>query len=194
MELLHLHLKIGKFQTWFASAISCRTHILSQSANHVDGVVVDDDQWSEIWWQMRNECWWWFARVHGGHKLVDPFDDMKKVKVGSLDDMEVERVRSSGEACFGCGRCESGVKWWGTNVETTPIKLVRGYLTPHLQNPPPIDVHLCHLALSRNPTASRFYQETPLPPPAPPLLSLMFVDQHFQESVSLLWCSLSCSF
>jgi hypothetical protein len=125
---------------------------------------------------------------------VDPFDDMKKVKVGSLDDMEVERVRSSGEACFGCGRCESGVKWWGTNVETTPIKLVRGYLTPHLQNPPPIDVHLCHLALSRNPTASRFYQETPLPPPAPPLLSLMFVDQHFQESVSLLWCSLSCSF
>ncbi len=118
---------------------------------------------------------------------MDLFDDMKKVKVGSLDDMEVERVRSSGKACFGCGRCESGVKWWGT-IETTPIELVRGYLTPHLQNPPPIDVHLCHLALLRNPTP--FYQETPLPPP----LSLMFVDQHFQESLSLLWRSLSCSF
>jgi len=41
---------------------------------------------------------------------VDSFDDMKKVKVGSLDDMEVERVRSSGEDCFGCGRHESGIK------------------------------------------------------------------------------------
>jgi hypothetical protein len=36
---------------------------------------------------------------------------MKKVKVGSLDDMEVERVRSNGEAYIGCGRLESGVKW-----------------------------------------------------------------------------------
>jgi hypothetical protein len=124
IKFIHLHLKIGKFQTWFASTISCRTHISSQSANHVvdhvDGVVVDDDRWSEIWQQMQNECQRWFARVDGGHKLVDLFDDMKKVKVGSLDNLEVERVRSSGEACFGCGRHESGVKWWGTDVETTP--------------------------------------------------------------------------
>jgi hypothetical protein len=40
---------------------------------------------------------------------VDPFNGMKKVKVGSLDDMEVKRVGSSGGACFGCGRCESGL-------------------------------------------------------------------------------------
>jgi len=45
---------------------------------------------------------------------------MGKVKVGSLDDMEVERMGSSGGACFGGGRCESGVRWWGTDAETTP--------------------------------------------------------------------------
>jgi hypothetical protein len=46
--------------------------------------------------------------------------DMEKVNVGSLDDMEVERMGSSGGACLGRGRCESGVRWWGTDAETTP--------------------------------------------------------------------------
>jgi hypothetical protein len=46
-------------------------------------------------------------------------NDMEKVKVGSLDDMEVKRMGSSGRACFGCGRHESGVRWWGTDAETT---------------------------------------------------------------------------
>ncbi len=45
--------------------------------------------------------------------------DMEKAKVGSLDDMEVERMGSSDGACFGRGRCESGVRWWGTDADTT---------------------------------------------------------------------------
>ncbi len=46
-------------------------------------------------------------------------NDMEKAKVESQDDMEVERMGSSGRACFGRGRCESGVRWWGTDIETT---------------------------------------------------------------------------
>jgi hypothetical protein len=34
--------------------------------------------------------------------------------------MDVASMRFSGEASLGCGRCESGVKWWGSDVETTP--------------------------------------------------------------------------
>jgi len=45
---------------------------------------------------------------------------MEKAKVGSLDDMEVERIGSSDRACFGCGRHESAVRRWGTDAETMP--------------------------------------------------------------------------
>jgi len=55
-----------------------------------------------------------------GYELVGLSSDMEKVNVGSLDDMEVERMGSSGGACLGRGRCESGVRWWGTDAETTP--------------------------------------------------------------------------
>lgn len=47
-------------------------------------------------------------------------NDMENEKVGSLDDMEVERMGSSGRVWFGRGRHESGVRWWGTDAETTP--------------------------------------------------------------------------
>jgi hypothetical protein len=47
---------------------------------------------------------------------------MEKVKVVSQDDMVLEKVRSSGEAYFGCGRHESGVRWCGTNVKITSEK------------------------------------------------------------------------
>ncbi len=47
------------------------------------------------------------------------FDDMERVKVGSLDDMDAKMVGSGGGACFGHGRHESGVKWWSMDVEIT---------------------------------------------------------------------------
>jgi hypothetical protein len=58
--------------------------------------------------------------VDGRRKLVGLSNDMEKAKVGSLDDMEVERIGSSDRACFGCGRHESAVRRWGTDVETMP--------------------------------------------------------------------------
>jgi hypothetical protein len=115
--------KKWKFQTWFVNTISYSIHTLLQNANHatdhVNGVVVDDNRWSEVWQQMWNECWWWSVGVDGGWKLVGLSIDMEKAKVGSLDDMEVERMGSSDGACFGRGRCESGVRWWGTDADTT---------------------------------------------------------------------------
>ncbi len=33
---------------------------------------------------------------------------------------------SSGGACLGRGRCESGVRWWGTDAETTPGRARQG--------------------------------------------------------------------
>ncbi len=45
-------------------------------------------------------------------------NDMEKAKVASPDDMEVEWMGFSGKACFGRGRCESGVRWWGRDAET----------------------------------------------------------------------------
>jgi hypothetical protein len=36
----------------------------------------------------------------------------------SLNDMDVASMGFSGEACFGRGRRESGVKWRGSDVET----------------------------------------------------------------------------
>ncbi len=42
--------------------------------------------------------------------------------MGSLDDMDAKKVGSGGEACFGHGRRESGVKWWGMDVEITSNK------------------------------------------------------------------------
>jgi len=58
--------------------------------------------------------------VDGGRKLVGPSDDMEKVKVGSLDDMDIETIGPSGRACSRHGRHESGVRWWGTNAKTAP--------------------------------------------------------------------------
>jgi len=57
--------------------------------------------------------------VDGGQKLVGPYDEMEKVKVGSHDDMVFKRVGSSGGAYFGCGRCENGAKWWGMDTKIT---------------------------------------------------------------------------
>jgi hypothetical protein len=51
---------------------------------------------------------------------VGPSDDMEKVKVGSLDDMDIETIGPSGRACRRHGRHESGVRWWGTNAKTAP--------------------------------------------------------------------------
>jgi len=39
--------------------------------------------------------------------------------VGAWNEMDVESVGSNSGAYFGRGRCESGVKWWGSDVETT---------------------------------------------------------------------------
>jgi hypothetical protein len=47
---------------------------------------------------------------------------MEKLKVGSPNDINVESVGFSGGAYFGHGRCESGVKWWASDIETTPSK------------------------------------------------------------------------
>jgi len=38
--------------------------------------------------------------------------------VGSPNDMDVKSVGSNGGACFGGGRCESGVGWWASHAET----------------------------------------------------------------------------
>lgn len=38
--------------------------------------------------------------------------------MGSLNEMEVKSVGSSGGACFGHGRHESGFRSWGSDVET----------------------------------------------------------------------------
>jgi hypothetical protein len=52
---------------------------------------------------------------------------MEKVKVGSLDDMEVKWMGSNGRACFGCGRHESGAQM----LKQHWTDLARGYLAPH---------------------------------------------------------------
>jgi len=39
--------------------------------------------------------------------------------VGSSNDMDIESVGSNGGACFGRGRHESRVKWWGSNAKIT---------------------------------------------------------------------------
>jgi len=33
--------------------------------------------------------------------------------------MDIESMGSNGRACFGHGRCESGVRWWGSDAEIT---------------------------------------------------------------------------
>jgi hypothetical protein len=59
------------------------TYLVLQNIDHVvdiiDGVAINDDQWSEVWQWMWNECQQWFVWVDGGWKLVGPFDDMEKV-------------------------------------------------------------------------------------------------------------------
>ncbi len=47
------------------------------------------------------------------------FDDMQKVQMGSLNDMDIESMWYSGGAYFGRERHESGVKWWGSDAKTT---------------------------------------------------------------------------
>jgi len=34
--------------------------------------------------------------------------------------MDIASMGPNGEACFGLRRCESGVRWWGSDVETMP--------------------------------------------------------------------------
>jgi hypothetical protein len=33
---------------------------------------------------------------------------------GVTNDMDIESMGLNDGACFGCGRCESGVRWWGS--------------------------------------------------------------------------------
>ncbi len=100
MELILLHLKKRKFQTWFVITIFCKTYTLLQSANHVvnhvDGVVINNNWWSKVRQQMWHECRWWSARVDGKQKLVGPSDEMEK-----------------GGVTWWHGLQKGGVKWWG---------------------------------------------------------------------------------
>jgi hypothetical protein len=67
----------------------CERHFLQntcfvlQNVDHVvdivDGVVVNNDQWSEVWWRTWNECQQWSTWVDGEWKLVGSYDDMEKV-------------------------------------------------------------------------------------------------------------------
>jgi hypothetical protein len=68
--------------------------------------------------------------VDGKQKLVASSNDMDMMKVGSLDDMDIKRVGSSGMDYFERGRHESGVTWWGINVELVSDRAHYGVFSP----------------------------------------------------------------
>jgi len=53
--------------------------------------------------------------------------------VGSPNDMDVESVGTSGGACFGRGRRESGVSCGAVTLKQRRTELIRGYLAPRSQ-------------------------------------------------------------
>jgi hypothetical protein len=80
------------------------------------------------------------------------------------------------------------------------IELVRGYLRPHLQNPPPIDVHLCNLLFQETPPLQLFINPHPFVAHVCwptlsriPLLTLVFIVLLFQDPSSCFWFLSSCS-
>jgi len=105
VQFILLHLKKKKSQTWFASAIFSKTHLVLQNANHaidiVDGVVVNNDRWSEVQtmvcmggrrMEIGGSVWWHGEGVggviemtwtlQGWGLMAKPALDLEGVKVG----------------------------------------------------------------------------------------------------------------
>ncbi len=98
--------------------------------DHVDGVTVNDDRQNKVQWPTWNECQQCFVGVDEGWKLASLFDDMEKVNLGSLDDMEVERM---GPVVRPVLDMEVGLGGGALTLKQRWTELVRGYLVPRIE-------------------------------------------------------------